>query len=202
MSLPLRLSAVFALFAVAALPAEAAPEKYVIDPMHTYPSLEMPHMGLSVWRGKFDRTSGEIQLDLAAKRGTVHVEVDADSIDFGLDAMHEHAVTADWLNVAKFPKLVYRGELQFTGDKPTSVKGELSLRGVTKPLTLQIKSFTCMEHPYFKKPVCGADAEAQLDRADFGMDQYTQNGMGRILVRIQVEAFKDALPTPPAAKKE
>ena len=142
MSLPLRLSAVFALFAVAALPAEAAPEKYVIDPMHTYPSLEMPHMGLSVWRGKFDRTSGEIQLDLAAKRGTVHVEVDADSIDFGLDAMHEHAVTADWLNVAKFPKLVYRGELQFTGDKPTSVKGELSLRGVTKPLTLQIKSFT------------------------------------------------------------
>lgn len=198
----LRLSAVPFLFAVAVLPAEAAPENYVIDPMHTYPSLEMPHMGLSVWRGKFNRTSGEIQLDLAAHSGNVKVEVDADSIDFGLDAMHEHAITPDWLNVAKFPKLVYRGDLQFTGDKPTSVKGELTLRGVTRPLNLEIRSFTCMEHPYFKKPVCGADAEAQLDRADFGMDQYTQNGMGRILVRIQVEAFKDALPTPPAAKKE
>jgi polyisoprenoid-binding protein YceI len=189
----------FALFAVAALPAYAAPEKYVLDPAHTYPSLEMPHMGLSVWRGKFNRTSGEVVLDREARRGTVKVEVDAGSIDFGLDAMHEHAVTADWLNVAKFPKLVYTGELQFTGDTPTSVKGELTLRGVTKPLTLDIKSFVCMEHPYFKKPVCGADAEARLDRGDYGMTQYTDNGMGRFLIRIQVEAFKDALPTPPKA---
>lgn len=188
----------FLLLAAVALPAFAAPEKYVIDPMHTFPSLEMPHMGLSVWRGKFNSTSGEIQLDLAARKGSVRVETAADSIDFGLDAMHEHAVTADWLDAAKHPKLVYRGELQWSGgDKPTSVKGELSLRGVTKPLTLQIKSFTCMEHPFFKKPVCGADAEAQLDRADWGMSQYTDNGMGKILVRIQVEAFKDKLPEMP-----
>ena len=107
-------------------------------------------------------------------------------------------VVAHVLDVAKHPKLVYRGELQWSGgDKPTAVKGELTLRGVTKPLTLQIKSFTCMEHPFFKKPVCGADAEAQLDRADWGMSQYTDNGMGKILVRIQVEAFKDKLPEMP-----
>lgn len=185
------------LAATAVLPAYAAPEKYVIDPDHTYPSLEMPHMGLSVWRGKFNRSSGEIQLDLAAKKGSVRVETEADSIDFGMDAMHEHAVKEDWLNVAKFPKLIYRGELQFSGDKPTSVKGELSLRGIAKPLTLEIKSFACMEHPYFKKPVCGADAVGQLDRADWGMSQYSDNGMGKITIRIQVEAFKDALPEVP-----
>jgi polyisoprenoid-binding protein YceI len=186
------------LLAVATLSsAQAAPEKYVIDPEHTYPSLEMPHMGLSVWRGKFNRTRGEIQLDLAAKKGSVVVETDTGSIDFGLDSMHEHAVTPDWLNVEKYPKMTYRGELQFSGDKPVAVKGELTLRGVSKPLTLEIRRFACIDHPYYKKPVCGADAEAQLDRADWGMSQYTDNGMGRILVRIQVEAFKDALPAPP-----
>lgn len=189
----------FALFAVVALPAYAAPEKYVLDPDHTFPSLEMPHMGISVWRGKFNRASGQVTLDRAARHGTVEVEVDASSIDFGHDAMNTHAVTADWLNIAKYPKASYRGEFTFTGDKPTAVKGELTLRGVTKPLTLELKSFNCIEHPYYKKPVCGADAEARFDRADYGMTQYTDNGMGKLLLRIQVEAFKDALPTPPTS---
>lgn len=193
----------FGLLAFAAtLPAYAAPEKYVIDPEHTYPSLEMPHMGLSTWRGKFNRSRGEISLDLAAHKGSVKVEVDTDSIDFGLDSMHEHAVTADWLNTAQFPVMSYTGELRFEGDKPVEVDGKLTLRGVTKPLKLKINSFTCAEHFYYKKPVCGADAQATLERADWGMSQHADNGMGRILVRIQVEAFKDALPAPPAAKKD
>lgn len=187
----------FALLAVAVLPAYAAPETYVLDPDHTYPSFEMPHMGLSVWRGKFNRARGEAVLDREARRGRVTVEVDADSIDFGHDAMNEHAVTADWLDAARHPKLVYTGELQFSGDTPTSVKGELTLRGVTRPLTLDLRQFVCIDHPYYRKPVCGADAEARLDRADYGMTRYTDNGMGKFLIRIQVEAFKDALPEPP-----
>lgn len=187
----------FVLLAVTALPAYAAPEHYVIDPDHTFPSLEMPHMGLSTWRGKFNRTQGEIQLDRAARRGSVRVETDAASIDFGLESMQTHAVGADWLDAARHPKLIYTGELQFDGDKPVAVKGELSLRGVKRPLTLQILQFACIDHPYYRVPVCGADAEAQLDRADWGMKQYSDNGQGRILVRIQVEAFKDKLPTPP-----
>jgi polyisoprenoid-binding protein YceI len=192
----------FGLLAVAAaLPAYSAPETYVIDPEHTFPSLEMSHMGLSVWRGKFNRSRGEVSLDLAAHKGAVKVEVDTDSIDFGLDSMHEHAITADWLNVAKFPTMTFTGAMRFQGDKPVEVDGKLTLRGITKPLKLTINSFTCTEHFYYKKPVCGADAQATLDRADWGMSQYADNGMGKILVRIQVEAFKDALPTPPAEKK-
>lgn len=200
MSLPSRLSGLLA-FAVT-LPAYAAPETYVIDPEHTYPSLEMPHGGLSTWRGKFNRSRGEISLDLAARKGSVKVEVDTDSIDFGLDSMHEHAVTADWLNAARFPVMTYAGELRFKGDKPVEVDGRLTLRGVTRPLKLTINRLACTEHFYYKKPVCGADAQATLDRADWGMSQHADNGMGRILVRIQVEAFKDALPVPPAANKD
>ena len=174
-----------------AMPAMAAGERYTIDPEHTYPSLEMSHMGLSVWRGKFNRTTGSVTLDRAGHTGQVDVRIDSDSIDFGLDSMHEHAVSADWLNVAAFPAMTYRGTIRFDGDRPSAVDGQLTLLGVTRPVTLAIRSFKCMRHPVLPKQVCGADAEAELDRGDFGLTRYTQDGMGRIRVRIQVEALKD-----------
>jgi polyisoprenoid-binding protein YceI len=173
-----------------ATPTMAAGERYTIDPEHTFPSLEMSHMGLSVWRGKFNRTTGSVVLDRAGRTGQVEVRIDADSIDFGLDSMHEHAVSPDWLNAAAFPAMTYRGTIRFDGDRPAAVDGQLTLLGVTHPVTLAIHSFKCMPHPVFPKEVCGADAEAELDRADFGLIRYTQGGMGRIRVRIQVEALE------------
>ncbi len=190
------------LFALVALPAYAAPEKYVIDPDHTYPSFEMPHMGISVWRGKFTRSSGEVTLDLAARSGSVNIEIASGSIDFGHAGMDTHAVTDDWLNASKYPTMTYAGTLRFNGDTPSGVDGSLTLRGVTKPVKLTINTFKCIDHPYYNKPVCGADASGEFDRADFGMTQYADNGMGRIRLQIQVEAFKDKLPAPPEATKK
>lgn len=181
-----------AVFAGIATGAGAAPEKYTIDPSHTYPSLEFSHMGLSVWRGKFNETNGSVTLDSAEKTGNVQIEVKTASIDFGHDEMNEHARGADWLNTEKFPTMNYKGKLKFEGDVPTSLEGKLTLKGVTKPLTLKVNSFTCLDpHPFYKKKVCGADVEGELNRADFGMTQYTDNGMGIIKLRIQVEAIKD-----------
>jgi polyisoprenoid-binding protein YceI len=65
------------------------------------------------------------------------------------------------------------------------------LRGVTRPLRLKINSFNCIDHPYYKKEVCGADAEGELNRADFGMTQYAEGEAGKVRLRIQVEAMKD-----------
>ncbi len=178
-----------ALIAVS-IPALAAPENYVVDPDHTYPSLEMTHMGISVWRGKFNKSSGKVTLDTAAKSGNVEIAVDANSIDFGHEKMHEHAVSADWLNTEKFPTMTYKGAIKFKGDMPAAVDGQLTLRGVTKPVNLKINSFKCMPHPMLKKKVCGADAEGDLDRADFGMTKYSEGGAGKIHLRIQVEAIK------------
>src|SRR5437868_4434366 len=92
-----------ALLASTAAPALAASDKYMIDPTHTYPSLEFPHMGISVWRGKFDKTRGNITIDRAAKTGTVDVVVEVASINFGLGAMDDKARSEDFFNVAKFP---------------------------------------------------------------------------------------------------
>jgi polyisoprenoid-binding protein YceI len=173
------------------LPAAASPASYTVDPDHTYPSLEMSHMGLSIWRGKFNKTSGKVTLDRAVRTGSAEIVVDTASIDWGHDKMNEFARSADWLNVEKFPTMTYRGALKFKADTPVSVDGNLTLLGTTHPLKLKINSFKCMPHPLFKKEVCGADAEGDLDRADFGMSKYSEGGAGRIHLRIQVEALKD-----------
>jgi polyisoprenoid-binding protein YceI len=183
-------STLAAIIAAIAASTAAAADSYTVDPNHTYPSLEFSHMGLSIWRGKFNKTSGKIALDRAAKTGSAQIEVDTASIDFGHDKMNEFARTADWLNVEKFPTMRYKGTIQFSGNAPAAVDGELTLLGVTQPVKLKINSFKCMEHPLLKKEVCGADAEGDLNRAHFGMTQYSDGDAGKIHLRIQVEAIK------------
>ena len=179
------------LIAAVSVPPLAVADHYTIDPDHTYPSLEFSHMGLSFWRGKFNKTTGKITFDRAAKTGSADIRVDVASIDFGHDKMNEHAVGADWFNVGKFPTMTYKGVLKFKGDMPVSVDGQLTLLGVTKPLTLKINSFKCIDHPFYKKEACGADAEGVLNRADFGMTKYSEGEAGKVYLRIQVEALKD-----------
>ena len=188
--IPTRLP-IAAAFLVASANLAAAPVHYTIDPEHTFPSLEFPHMGISVWRGRFNETSGRITLDREARTGTVEVRVASDSIDFGLESMRAFAVKRDWLEVERFPAMTYAGALVFEGDSPVAVDGKLTLRGVTRPLRLEIRKFGCLTHPAEQRERCGADAEGALDRADYGMGLYTEDGAGRITLRIQVEALRD-----------
>ncbi len=181
-----------ALVAAAAAASANASDSYSIDPSHTYPSFEADHMGVSVWRGKFTKTSGTVTLDRAAKTGTVDIVVDASSIDFGMGKMNDHAKSADMFDVAKYPTAEYKGTaIKFNGDKPASVEGTLTLHGVTKPVTLTINKFTCIQHPMLKREVCGADASATFNRADFGVDYGAKYGFNtETKLAIQVEAIK------------
>lgn len=180
-----------AIVAGSAVPTLVAAGDYTVDPEHTYPSFEMSHMGISVWRGKFNRTSGTASFDRAARTGTATIRVDTASIDFGLDKMNEFAVGPDWLNVGKFPVMTYQGKFRYTGDTPSAMDGQLTLLGVTRPLTLTLRSFKCIEHPMLKREVCGADAEGDLNRADFGMTEYSDGEAGKLHLRIQVEVIKN-----------
>jgi polyisoprenoid-binding protein YceI len=181
-----------ALIATAAGSAFATSETYVIDPMHSYPSFEFSHMGISVWRGKFDKTSGKIVIDRAAKTGSVEIAVDPASIDFGLAAMDDKARSEDFFNVAKYQTATYKGTLKFDGDVPKSIVGEITLLGVTKPLTLTINSTKCIPHPMTGKEVCGADAQGEVNWSQFGMkwSKFGEGEAGRLLLRIQVEGSK------------
>ncbi|ULQ45449.1 YceI family protein [Flagellatimonas centrodinii] len=171
--------------------ALAAPVNYTIEPSHTYPSFEAPHMGISWWRGKFNTTSGTVVLDREARTGEVNITIDAASVDFGHDKMNEHARDADFFNVAKYPTISYRGTIEFDDGEPDEVKGELTLLGETRPVVLEFESFKCIEHPFFKKEVCGADLEAEFNRADFGMSKYAEGAAGEVKLAIQVEALRN-----------
>jgi polyisoprenoid-binding protein YceI len=166
---------------------------YNIDPNHTYPSFEADHMGgLSVWRGKFRSSSGTVRLDAAANTGDVEVTIDASSVDFGMAKMDEHARSADLFDVVRYPTATYKGKLvNFKNGAPTEVDGKFTLHGVSRPLKLAIRSFKCQPNPMTKKQTCGADAEAILDRSDYGVDYGKAYGFNMtVRLAIQVEAVK------------
>jgi polyisoprenoid-binding protein YceI len=173
--------------------ASAAPTTYTIDPDHTHPSFEVDHFGgLSVWRGNFKKTSGRVTLDGTAKTGAVDIAIDAASIDFAHDKLNEHVSGPEMLDVARFPTATYKGTLGgFTNGSPTTVTGDLTLHGVTKPVALRIASFKCIQHPMLKKEVCGADATGTFNRADFGVNYGQQYGFNQnVTLHIQVEGVK------------
>jgi polyisoprenoid-binding protein YceI len=173
--------------------AIAAPVTYNVDPEHTYPSFEADHMGgMSVWRGKFNQNSGTVVLDKEAGTGTVDVTVDTKSVDFGIDSLNQDAAGPNLFDVAKFPTATYKGKLvKFKDGAPTEVQGELTLHGVTKPVTLTIRSFKCMPHPTKKKEFCGADAAGTFNREDFGISFGKAFGFKMdVKLAIQVEALK------------
>lgn len=184
--------AVLALLSSSGL-AVATPVTYHIDPDHTHPSFEVDHFGgLSVWRGNFKHTTGNVVLDTATKTGTVDVIIDTASIDFAHDKLNEHVSSAEILDVARFPNATYKGTLGgFANGAPTTVAGDLTLHGVTKPVALKIGSFKCIQHPMIKKQVCGADASGTFNRADFGVNYGQQYGFNQdVVLHIQVEGIK------------
>jgi polyisoprenoid-binding protein YceI len=173
--------------------ALAAPVTYKVDPAHTYPSFAADHFGgLSIWRGKFDRSSGTIVLDKAAGTGTVDITIDASSIDFGQEKLNEHAKSAEIFDVQKYPTATYKGTLtNFRNGAPTEVRGELTLHGVTRPLNLTVNQFACRIMPPAMggKERCGADASASFSRSDFGIDYGEKYGFKMwVKLQIQVEA--------------
>jgi polyisoprenoid-binding protein YceI len=171
--------------------AAAAPVKYNIDPNHTYPSFEADHMGISVWRGKINKTKGTVMLDKETGSGSVDIEIDLSSIDFGQDALNKWAVGKDFFNVAKFGKARYKGKLDaYVNGVPSRVTGELTLHGVTRPVDLKVNLFKCIPHPLTKKDLCGADAIGVFKRDDFGLAAGKEYGFNMdVNLRIQVEAI-------------
>ena len=181
------------LLSTCSLPAAAVTAHYTIDPAHTYPSFEADHMGISVWRGKLDKSSGGVDLDKAAGTGNVDVTLDLSSIDFGLDALNTWATGKDFFDVANHPTATYTGKLvDFVDGRPTRVAGTLTLHGVSRPVDLRIGLFKCIPHPIFKRELCGADATGTFDRSAFGLDAGKDYGFSMdVALRIQVEALRD-----------
>ncbi|MBQ6656047.1 MAG: polyisoprenoid-binding protein [Ottowia sp.] len=185
---------VFALAGAAALAAFGAhAAEYAIDPHHTYATFAIDHNGASINRGRFDKVTGTIEFDLAARTGKVDVKVDTSAVSAGSQQFNDHLRSPDLFNVAKFPDMRFVSE-QFVFDesgKLVEVLGQMTLLGVTQPLVLKANQFTCYENRMAKAEACGGDFEATIDRTLWGMN-YAAKEMGNAQVRIGVtiEAFK------------
>jgi len=188
-----------ALAAVLPLAAMANPENYTIDPAHSYAYFEVEHLGVSNQRGRFDRTSGKFTLDHAAKSGSVELNIETASVSTGDNVkgsrprtLDDHLKTADFFNVAEFARMSFKSTgVKFVGDNPAEIAGNLTLLGVTKPVTLKVERWVCKDNPMSKKPMCGGNASGSLKRTDFGM-KYGVPAIGdEIRLWVSVEGYKD-----------
>lgn len=172
--------------------AFAAPETYVIDGTHTLPRFEYSHFGYSTQMGRFTKTSGKIVIDRAAKAGSIDVTIDAASVDSGYDKFNEHLRSEDFFDVANSPTITFKSsKLGFEAENLKSVDGTLTIRGVSKPVTLALTSFKCMPHPIVKKDACGANATVAIKRSDFKAGKFAPYVSDEVTLTIPVEAVKE-----------
>lgn len=183
----------FAATAVLATAAQAAPATYAIDPTHTFATFEIDHMGASTNRVRFDKKSGSVEFDKAAKTGKVEVSLDMDSLNSGTAAFNNHLKSVEIFNVAKFPTAKFVSDkFVFDGDRLKEVTGQLTLLDKTQPITIKANKFTCYESPMLqKREVCGGDFEATIDRSQWGVDYGLNYGFPKqVRLVLQIEAVK------------
>jgi polyisoprenoid-binding protein YceI len=187
----LLLAAAVAILAVAG-PARAQ-ETYVIDPVHSQPMFEVQHMGYSLQRGTFSKASGKITLDRAAKKGSIDVTIDTTTVKTIDPRLDTHVRGEDFFNVAKYPTMSFKSTaMNFDGDRVVGADGELTLLGVTKPVKVTVANFVCGDHPFNKKPMCGAEVTATIKRSDWGMSYGVPKAVGdNVKIMIPVEAYKE-----------
>lgn len=184
--------AVAAVFAAVAAPAFAAPETYVIEANHTLPRFEYNHLGYSIQVSRFDKTTGKITLDRAAKTGSVDVTIDMKSVNTGSSLFNSHIQGEDLLDTEKYPTATFKStSLKFDGDKLSMVDGNLTIKGITKPVTLTVTSFHCMPHPMLKKDACGANATTKIKRSEFNAGKHAPHVSDEVTLTIPVEAIKE-----------
>lgn len=182
--------ALAALFASAAA-APAYADTYAIDGTHTFPRFSYSHFGYSTQLSRFDKTTGTIEFDAAKKTGSVSITIDTRSVNTGYDTFNGHIQGADFLDTARFPTATFKStKVVFDGDKPKSIEGVLTLKGVSKPVTLTVTSFQAMPHPMLKKDAIGANAFVVVKRSDFAMPKYTPYVGDEVRIDIAVEAVK------------
>ena len=181
--------ALFAALAAASVAAQAAPVTYTIDNSHTYPHFTYNHLGFSNQTHKFDKTSGTVVLDRKTKTGSIDVTIDAASVNTGYALFNEHIQAADYFDTATYPTITFKSsQMKFKGDQPASVAGDLTIKGVTRPVTLTITHFKCQPHPMLKVEACGANATTQVKRSEFNMGKNVPFVSDEVTLTLAIEA--------------
>ncbi len=180
------------LLATTSAAAVAAPETYQVDGTHTFPRFSYNHHGLSIQTSQFNITTGTVTLDKEARTGAVDITIDTRAIDTGSAVFNEHIQAEDFLDTAKYPTATFKStRVVFEGDQPRAIEGDLTIKGITKPVTLQVTHFATMTHPMLKKDAIGANASTLIKRSEFNAGKYAPYVGDEVTITVAIEAVKE-----------
>ncbi|RJG20527.1 YceI family protein [Massilia cavernae] len=191
---PVRRLGTAAIAVVLLLPLPAAPSPglatYFIDGSQTSPRVEYHSFGFPS-QARFSRTRGTITVDRGTRTGTVDVEIEATSGSTGYTLLDSFMGAAEVFDTAQFPLITYSSpSLGFSGDTPAWVDGSLTIKGITRPVRLDIEQFACAQHPGLDKEVCTATAVAKIKRSDFNAGKYAPLVSDEVTLVIPIAAVR------------
>lgn len=186
-----KLLATVLLSAAVVTPAFAAPATYGVEPNHTFPRFSYTHLGFTTQQSRFDKTTGTVVYDKEGRAGSVDITIDTRSVSTGSALFNQHIQAEDFLDTAKYPNVTFKStKVNFDGDKPVSIEGDLTMKGITKRVTLTVTRFLAAPHPIQKKDTIGADAYTIVKRTDFNMGKYAPAVSDEVRIDIAIEAMK------------
>lgn len=174
-----------------AVTAQAAPETYVIDNHQTVANFSFSYLGMVNKTYKFDKTSGEVVFDRAAKTGSAEVTIDATSINTGMALFNGQIQSADLFDTAKYPVIKFKSSNMTLDGDQISLAGDLTIKGVTKPVTLAVSRFKCAPHPVELVDTCVANATVTIKRSDFSMGKYTFLASNDVTLSLAIGAVRE-----------
>ena len=183
------------LFAVALLAgsAPALATTYTLDPNHTQVQFIWNHYGFTDLVGQFGKIEGTLEFDEAdPTKASVNATIAIDSLDSNVKKLDGVLTSGDYFDAAKFPTATFKSTRVEKGATPDRLKvtGDLTIRGITKPLTLDVKVTRVGEHPLRKAPAAGFDATTTLTRSEFGITKYLPNVSDQVKIHIVTEAIE------------
>jgi polyisoprenoid-binding protein YceI len=186
-----RLITTLALSAAVVAPAFAAPVSYGVEANHTFPRFSYTHLGFTTQQSRFDKTTGTVVYDKEGRTGSVDIKIETSSVSTGSTLFNQHIQAEDFLDTAKYPSVTFKStKVNFDGDKPVSIEGDLTMKGITKRVTLTVTRFLAAPHPIQKKDTIGADAYTIVKRTDFNMGKYAPAVSDEVRIDIAIEALK------------
>lgn len=175
-----------------AAPALAEPVAYAFDKSHANLSFSYNHLGYSTTDGRFGDWTGDLVIDLdAPENSKIAMKVDVATLDTFWEERDNHLKGADFFGVETHPQASFSStEVRKTGDNTLEVSGDLTIKGVTKPVTFDVTVNSVGEHPMAKVPAVGLDATAVVKRSDYGMTMFLPYVGDEITISFSAEALQ------------
>lgn len=169
--------------------ANATAGSYAIDPSHTNVIFRVSHLGFSGYMGRFNKIEGKVALDPKdLTKTTLDVTIDPASVDVNLKKLDDELRGKDMFNVAEHPSITFKStKLEQTAPNRGTITGDLTFRGVTKPVTLDVTLNGVGPHPMNKKQTLGFSANGVIKRSDFGASQWLPNVGDNVQLIIETE---------------